>query len=550
MKTNRWIIAGIVVSIILVVVTYLFATSLMDSLYAYRSPFASQPPQAGKPIGKPLSRRVVSILVDGLRVDTAANKQVMPFLNSLREKGASAVTHSGVPSYSAPSWSVLAIGAWPDLSDGPAMNPTEPKDYITWTQDNIFTAVHNAGLHTAVAANQNFQHLVQPSSLDAYAWTVEETSAADQQNINSALAFIQSGKYDYIFTYAVQVDDAGHNEGGPQDQRWNEAAARADHLIEQIVNSLDLRLDTVLIYSDHGQIPAGGHGGQDPVVLIQPFIMAGANVKPGVYADIHQVDIAATTAVLLGANIPAVSQGHPQIDMLDLSDSQLADVRQAVTNQQSGLYQAYAQWLGVPAAQISLTQDQDPVTIYQAALLELKNNRLNRERLPRFSLIILIVLLPLYFFYRHRGRSLALIFGAVVIYLAGFHSQYALMHGGTYTLSTVLSASNLISTTALYTGLAFLAAWLVVFFGLRLYSLPALQAAGLHMFFSFTLFYVISLPVLWSLAYNGALVGWTLPDVASMFFGFIFTLQLLVSASVSLLLLVVTLLVTRLVRKA
>jgi hypothetical protein len=48
----------------------------------------------------------------------------------------------------------------------------------------------------------------------------------------------------------------------------------------------------------------GGHGGQDPITLIEPFVMVGAGVKPGEFADINMVDIAPTVAALLGANIP------------------------------------------------------------------------------------------------------------------------------------------------------------------------------------------------------------------------------------------------------
>ena len=42
----------------------------MDSLYAFRSPLRNNPPQAGEPIGEPLTRRVVFVLIDALRYDT------------------------------------------------------------------------------------------------------------------------------------------------------------------------------------------------------------------------------------------------------------------------------------------------------------------------------------------------------------------------------------------------------------------------------------------------------------------------------------------------
>lgn len=545
MKTYRWIILSTLASIAIVIISYLWATSLMDSLYAFRSPFAGAAPAAGLPVGKPLSRRVVAIMVDALRVDTAANDKVMPFLNRLRAQGASAIVHSGLPSYSAPSWSVLAIGAWQDLSDGPAMNPTLPENYHVWTQDNIYTSIHKAGLHTAVAGNQHFQYMIPPAAIDASAWTSEENNAADQENIDAAVRFIQSEKYDYVFSYVVQVDNAGHNEGGPLDPRWSEAATRADSLIEKIVGTLDLSKDTVLIYSDHGQIDAGGHGGQDAVVLVQPFIMAGANVKPGVYGDIQQVDIAPTTTVLLGAGIPSISQGHPLTDMLNLNSDQLAAIRQSVIIQQAGLYQAYATVMNTKPAQLSLEANQDPITVYQVAVQKIKSERLTRERLPRFGFISLLALIPAYILFRLRSRNMLWYFLAVVIYLAAFHMQYALLNGGTYSLSTVLSSSNLISTTAIYSCLAFLLAWLVASLGLRIFSMPRLQAVHTHLALIFIILYFIAIPTLWSLGYNGALVSWTLPDIGSMFLGFLFSLQLLVIAAVNLPLMAIMALATR-----
>ena len=98
MKQYRWILLGIAASLVVAAISYYWATGLMDSLYAYRSPFKNAPVPAGEPLGKPVSRRVVAILVDALRVDTAADKKVMPYLNQLRKQGASATMHSSTPS--------------------------------------------------------------------------------------------------------------------------------------------------------------------------------------------------------------------------------------------------------------------------------------------------------------------------------------------------------------------------------------------------------------------------------------------------------------------
>ena len=57
--------------------------------------------------------------------------------------------------------------------------------------------------------------------------------------------------------------------------------------------------------------------------------------------------------------------------------------------------------------------------------------------------------------------------------------------------------------------------------------------------------YLLSLPVLLSFALNGALVGWTLPHMASTFLAFISLLQILVVAALGLLLVGMTALIAR-----
>jgi hypothetical protein len=100
----------------------IMAAGLMDSLFAYRSPLHDSPPAPGVALGAPLSRQVVFVLIDGLRLDTSLDTEIMPFLNSLRGQGAYGTMHSQEPSYSQPGYTVLLSGAWPEISDGPAFN--------------------------------------------------------------------------------------------------------------------------------------------------------------------------------------------------------------------------------------------------------------------------------------------------------------------------------------------------------------------------------------------------------------------------------------------
>lgn len=536
---------GILALLIIAAISYLWATTIMDSLYAFRSPFASAPLPGGAPVETRLTRRVVAILVDGLRVDTAANAELMPFLNQLRTQGASAVIHSRPPSYSAPAWSVLMIGAWPELSDGPAMNPTEGESIPAWTQDNLFTSIHKLGLKTAFSGTYYFPQGIPAAALDDSFLVYEETDAADQETTAAAINFIRSQEYPFLLVHLNQVDYAGHHEGGPKDPRWDQAAARSDQLIEKIVSTLDLARDSVLIFSDHGQINSGGHGGQDAVVLVQPFVVAGAGVKPGEYPDIQQVDIAPTITALLGANIPAISQGRVLTEMFQYSDTQLAELVEASRVQQQALYTAYAKALNVVPQADPIEGGKEPVSVYQAAMNELKEARLNRDRLPRFVLVGFLLLLAIYLVAKQRPNYFGWYLLGTGIYLGIFHLAYGLIFGRTYSLSSVLSSGDIILTSAICTSLGYVIAWLIATAALKMGRQEPLQAGLIHLGFTFTVLGIVFLPAVWSFAFNGPLVAWTLPDMTSTFLAFLSILQGLVVATLGLIFFAVTLLTSK-----
>ena len=318
LATQAWIYGGLILSIALIVGAYYWATGMMDSIFAFRSPLKDTPPAAGLPAAPGTSKRVVFVLIDALRLDTSMDAAVMPALNSLRAQGASAVMHSRPPSFSQPGYTTLLTGAWPEINDGPPIN-LETDEIPTFTQDDLFSAARRAGLKTAISGYEWFEKLVPQAAVDASFYTPGEDAAADRAVVDAALPWLRDGSYGLILIHIDQVDYAGHHEGGPRDPRWNEAAARADALLAEIAGEMNPGEDTLLVVSDHGQIERGGHGGNEAITLVEPFVLAGAGVKPGTYAEMQMVDVAPTLAVLLGTNLPASGEGRPLLEMLAVS---------------------------------------------------------------------------------------------------------------------------------------------------------------------------------------------------------------------------------------
>lgn len=520
-KPALTLISGAIACLAVAALAYFWATAMMDSLYAYRSPLAGQPPAAGQPANAALARRVVFVLVDALREDTSLKPDVMPFLAELRAKGAWATMHSRPPSYSAPSYSVLATGAWPDLSDGPALN-LEYADIPTWTQDNLFSSAQRAGLKVAVAGFNWFEKLIPQEAVAASFYTAGEDAAADREVMAAALPWLQAGAgaYQLVLIHLDQVDYAGHHEGGPRDPRWDAAARRVDDHLRAIAATLDFSRDTLLVVSDHGQIDRGGHGGHEAVVLTEPFVLAGAGVKPGRYPAVQQVDVAPTLAVLLGAAIPASAQGRVLFEMLALSPDAAERVAAAQLTQKGRLLTAYSAAIGRPIPRVG---SGGPTPSLEA----IRMARLNAERLPRALLALAILALCAFVLWRGRGRDLGWLLLAALLYVALFNLRYAVMDGRAYSLSSVASADDLILSTAVTAALALLFAWLLVAARLRLARRGPLAAATATLRWTLVSLAVAGLPALVSFVSNGPVVTWTLPDFPSFFLGFLAVLQLL-----------------------
>jgi len=147
---------------------------------------------------------MVIVLVDGLRVDTAANQAVMPHLNELRNLGASAVMHSRAPSFSEAGYSTLMIGAWPEINDGPIFN-LEYDQIPTWTQDNLFSAAHRKGVQTAVSGYYWFEKLLPPQDVDLHFYTPKIDRTADQDVLAAALPWLQADDAGLVLIHLDQV---------------------------------------------------------------------------------------------------------------------------------------------------------------------------------------------------------------------------------------------------------------------------------------------------------------------------------------------------------
>ncbi len=355
---------------------------------------------------------------------------------------------------------------------------------------------------------------------------------ADRAVVDAALPMLAQD-YQLVLIHIDQVDYAGHHEGGPRSPNWAAAASRADALLGEIVSKLDLTQDTLLVASDHGHIDAGGHGGIEPVVLTEPFVLAGKDVKPGQYGDVQMVDVAPTLASLLGTNLPASAQGQPLVDMLDLPPAITAALPNAIAAQQTGLLEAYTLAIGRPIAAADIPQDAG-VAVYQDLLQSAVDTRLYLERGSRWAAVGFLLLLVVGIITRIKRRVLAWTFGGAALSIALFHLRYAVIDGHPYSLSWVPGQTELILYVAVTAGLSVVVGWLVAMLGMRGFQGSPKEGVSSALGYLVAMFLLLALPFGVSFALNGLTITWTLPDFLSYFIAFLSLLQVLITAVIGL----------------
>ena len=542
----KWII-GIVLLLGIAAGAYFWATGMIDSNFDYRSRIKDNPPASGESLGTPSTGRLVFVLIDALRYDTSLKTDLMPTLNQLKAQGASALMHSQPPSFSEPGYTTLLTGAWPEINDGPVFN-LDYEDIPTFTQDNLFSSAHANGWKTAISGYYWFEKLVPQDAVDLSFYTPGEDAAADVDVMQAALPWLQNNEAQLVLIHLDQVDYAGHHEGGATSANWDAAAKRVDDMLAEILATLDLSKDTLVVLSDHGQIDAGGHGGQDPVTLLEPFIMVGAGINPGQYADMQMVDVAPTLAALLGINLPASTQGRVQTDMFTLPEDVLQSLPAAVESQQTALVTAYASALGTDPSTLQMPAS-STVDDYQQIIHSLRTKKLFADRIKRaFPTAILLAVAVTLLIRQRKNGSFTWVIGGL-IFAALFNLRYVLIDGKVYSLSSIISQTDLIVYTAVTTAVALILAWLLVNFYSKTFKGSASQNGLKTLWFGFTVIFIAGLPVLISYLFNGATVKWTLPDYLTSFLALIGLIQILIISGLTPILAGVTALINKLAKK-
>jgi hypothetical protein len=277
------------------------ATTAVAELNDPRPPLADAAPVLLPPSPR-LARRVVLLLIDGLRADEA---RALPTLSALAAGGAAGVASSGFPTISQPNYTAVLTGVLPRESG------VRTNDYVDPVPlDDLFARVRAAGGHAA--------YLTQLSTVVAamFPSVPRMEVAAAPGAIDAAIGDELARGDDFLFVLHNAPDEAAHRFGAAA-PAYHAAALEADRALAALLARVDLARDAVVVVADHGHTASGGHGGLEPEVTDVPLVLAGAGVRAGAQAHgATTADVAPTVAALLGVPAPGHALGRVLVETL------------------------------------------------------------------------------------------------------------------------------------------------------------------------------------------------------------------------------------------
>ena len=308
----RWVVPALALatSITLSYGAYTLASYSWDQVVSYESPYTSMSgadfsgvrPSLTEPIPGAESRRVVMVLIDGLRDDAS---RTMASVSALRARGADVRLTVPQPSLSYPTWTTIMTGA-PQQISGVTTNWFEGPVSV----ETLLDVAAASGRTVAVAGPQDLDDMFRASEV-ATASALEEWSEDEYRSgaiVDDALALdAQLGGADFLFVLLPDVDNAGHDFGGASAE-YADVVAKVDADLGRLIEGTDDGETVYVVLPDHGHIDTGGHGGWEDPVIHTFAAFAGPGVAETT-ADAHLSDIAPTVAVLAGMQAPLQATG-------------------------------------------------------------------------------------------------------------------------------------------------------------------------------------------------------------------------------------------------
>jgi hypothetical protein len=265
-----------------------------------------------------ITRRVLLVVLDAWRRETALDDARMPYLAGLAHRGSRGPVLSGPRTFTKACVRELLTGQRSSLSES-----TRNLVSDTVSGQSVMTRLTEARMpFTMIDAFEAFGGLFSARFSPA---SVRKVSIAglprdpldlahDAVAEAAGLEALGDPSRRLVVIHLESIDLAGHVYS-PHADAYERVVRATDQRLERLAAPLDLGLDTLIVIGDHGSDDQGHHGGPDEEARETAYLAIGAGIRPGSVA-LDPLDFAATLSTLLGLCPPEQSVGAPEEELL------------------------------------------------------------------------------------------------------------------------------------------------------------------------------------------------------------------------------------------
>ncbi len=203
------------------------------------------------------SRRVVFILLDGVTVDAwdrIAMGEQRPFPIAW-----SGIFDTGTPSLSRPGYHVVLTGV------DQAISAIRTNAYVGPSRQDTFVDRARASGGTVAWALDSVQWFYELAGRP----TDARLRGADADDVAKVLRLYENGA-NLLIVHWTRTDGVGHDHGSASEPYHREVRASVERVRQLYAGLMAHTTDgtqlSIYVGSDHGHLPAGGHGGPEPSV--------------------------------------------------------------------------------------------------------------------------------------------------------------------------------------------------------------------------------------------------------------------------------------------
>jgi len=274
---------------------------------------------------KPLTGRVLFVILDCWRRQVALNDSSMPRLAALARLGSRGTVLTGVHTHTKACVRKLMTGLKSNLRDSDLdllNDPISPESLLSRLNAARFPY---ALIDATPAFPSLFRQQARPGALvtpstAGLPWDPEDPAhdALVEAATQHALA---NPKLKFVMIHLEDLDLASHLFT-PVSPAYDVVVRKTDARMARITAQLDLDRDTLFVIGDHGANDRGHHGGAEYAARETAYLAAGAGITRA-NRPLDPIDVADSLAALLGLCPPLDSTGAPNPQLLALDAREL-----------------------------------------------------------------------------------------------------------------------------------------------------------------------------------------------------------------------------------